>query len=284
VRNSDEIANLAPRRVKRSLIVALHDLISRRCTRRPYVPPIDSRPLLLVSVRSELEAAAAIAGGADILDVKDPARGSLGCPEPHVLKAVCLKASDRNVRVTTALGEVAEWANQNPFAIPPGVAFAKLGLAGLGERPDWIEAWREVRRRFNSQRTGMGWVAVAYVDNSAATAPPVHDVATAAIETGCAGLLLDTYDKSSGTLFDSASQAQIDELAERMHTAGKFLAAAGRLDLNDVARLSSSAVDIVAVRSAVCAQSDRKGVVSTDLVAACKAALQPRQRQLSGAC
>jgi (5-formylfuran-3-yl)methyl phosphate synthase len=240
------------------------------------VPPIESRPLLLVSVRSELEADAAIAGGADILDVKDPARGSLGCPEPEVLNAVYQKASGRKVRVTTALGEVSEWAKQNPFAIPSGVAFAKLGLAGLGERPDWVESWLAVRRRINSQRTGMGWVAVAYVDDSAAAAPPVQDVVTAAIETGCAGLLLDTFDKSSGRLFDYVSESQLDELADQLHAEGKFIAAAGRLGLSEVSRLASCAVDIVAVRSAVCEKNDRRSVVTTDLVKACKAAIRTR--------
>ena len=248
------------------------------------MPSINSRPLLLVSVRSELEAAAAIAGGADILDVKDPSRGSLGCPDPAVLKAVCLEAFDRKVRVTTALGEVSEWASQNSFPIPPGVAFAKLGLSNLVDRSDWVEAWREVRRLFNSQRTGMGWVAVAYVDDTAARAPSIDEVVSAAIDSGCAGVLLDTFDKSSGRLFDYLSESQIDELAERMHAAGKFIAAAGRLELSDVARLGQTAVDIVAVRSAVCAKNDRQGAVTTDLVAACKAAIQTRERRLSGAC
>jgi uncharacterized protein (UPF0264 family) len=186
--------------------------------------------------------------------------------------------------VTTALGEVAEWPNQNPFPIPSGVAFAKLGLAGLGKQRDWVEKWREVRRLFNAQRTGMGWVAVAYVDDTAARAPSIDEVLSAGIDTGCAGVLLDTYDKSSGRLFDYVSESQIDDFAERMHAAGKFIAAAGRLELSDVARLGQTAVDIVAVRSAVCAASDRQGVVTSDLVAACKAAIHVREPRFSGAC
>lgn len=261
---------------------------SGRCTQRPHVPSIDSRlstsgPLLLVSVRSEHEAGAAIAGGADILDVKDPARGSLGCPESDVLKSICRVASTRSVRVTTALGEVSEWAQPMPFVIPGGVSFAKLGLAGLGDQRDWLQTWLTVRRRFDAQRTGVGWVAVAYVDESAAASPPIENVLSAAIATGCAGLLLDTYDKSSGRLFDFISEYQLEDLADRLHAAGKFLAAAGRLSLDDVARLASCPVDIVAVRSAACADSDRQSGVSTDLVASCKAALQTRERRLSGA-
>ena len=37
-------------------------------------------PGLLVSVRSAAEAATALAGGADLIDVKEPSRGPLGRP------------------------------------------------------------------------------------------------------------------------------------------------------------------------------------------------------------
>jgi uncharacterized protein (UPF0264 family) len=253
------------------------------------VPPIDLRKPadgvhLLVSVRSEIEAAAAIAGGADILDVKDPARGSLGCPEPHILNAVSQHASQGNLPVTTALGEVREWTRQRSFIVPSGVAFAKLGLAGVGSHADWVEEWLTVRRLFDAQCPGIGWVAVAYVDESAAGSPLIHDVAKAAVETGCAGLLLDTCDKASGRLFDFIGEQQLDELANRMHADGKFIAAAGRLNISDIARLATCPVDIVAVRSAACEDSDRQAGITTERVATCKAALQSRSRQLSGAC
>src|SRR4051812_47948913 len=40
---------------------------------------------LLVSVRSAKEVEAALAGGADIIDAKEPSRGSLGAVSPKVL-------------------------------------------------------------------------------------------------------------------------------------------------------------------------------------------------------
>jgi (5-formylfuran-3-yl)methyl phosphate synthase len=40
---------------------------------------------LLVSVVSVEEAERAVAGGADIVDVKDPGEGALGAPAPRVL-------------------------------------------------------------------------------------------------------------------------------------------------------------------------------------------------------
>ena len=46
---------------------------------------------LLVSVRSAEEVAAALAGGADIIDAKEPARGSLGAVTATVLSAIAAR-------------------------------------------------------------------------------------------------------------------------------------------------------------------------------------------------
>ena len=48
----------------------------------------ERRVRLLVSVVDADEVEAALAGGADIVDVKNPAEGSLGAPVPALLRAV----------------------------------------------------------------------------------------------------------------------------------------------------------------------------------------------------
>ena len=45
---------------------------------------------LLVSVRSADEAEAAIAGGADVIDVKEPSHGPLGMSEPDQYSKITL--------------------------------------------------------------------------------------------------------------------------------------------------------------------------------------------------
>jgi uncharacterized protein (UPF0264 family) len=188
-----------------------------------------------------------------------------------------------NIPITTALGEVVEWTDQKPFLIPGAVTFAKLGLAGLRQQFNWVEQWLAVRERVDSQRCDIGWVAVAYVDEAAAGSPPIQDIVSAAIDTGCAGLLLDTWDKSTGRLNDFISEHQLNLLAERMHAEGMFIAAAGRLNLSDVARLATSSVDIIAVRSAACEKHDRKSTITAERVAECKAAIRSRER-VNAAC
>ena len=80
-------------------------------------------PRLLVSVRSPEEAAAAMAGGANIIDVKEPTRGSLGMAGVDVIEAIAdqmesfqktqkrLLPKDRSpdpIPLSVALGEVIE--------------------------------------------------------------------------------------------------------------------------------------------------------------------------------
>ncbi len=60
---------------------------------------------LLVRVVSADEARGALAGGADIVDVKDPGEGSLGAPAPGVLSDV-IRAVGTRAPVSVALGDL----------------------------------------------------------------------------------------------------------------------------------------------------------------------------------
>ena len=75
---------------------------------------------LLISVRSAREAEIALCGGADLIDVKEPARGSLGRAKGSVIRDVVLRIAGQ-VPVSAALGELV----QQPFfldaPIPPEV-------------------------------------------------------------------------------------------------------------------------------------------------------------------
>lgn len=129
---------------------------------------------LLVSVRSAAEARAALDGGAALVDVKEPSRGSLGRAEATVWAEVAA-ACGSNVAVSFALGEVDEHADGDPVpAVPPGAALVKLGLRsqGLAGRADWEDRWAAARERFDrAAGRPLPWVAVAYADARSASAP-----------------------------------------------------------------------------------------------------------------
>lgn len=117
-------------------------------------------PGLLVSVRSVSEALAAVAGGAAVVDVKEPDRGPLGMADPSVWRAV-RDAVPSSIPVTVALGDLDDWRDQPPpdpsaFA---GLAFRKIGFARASN--DWAGTWRAMRAAWGN---GPPWVAVAYAD------------------------------------------------------------------------------------------------------------------------
>ena len=56
-----------------------------------------AKPKLLVSVRSADEARAALAGGADLIDVKEPAHGPLGAARQPPRAALCQAVAMRSV-------------------------------------------------------------------------------------------------------------------------------------------------------------------------------------------
>src|SRR5262245_44632800 len=84
------------------------------------------RPGLLVSVRSAEEAEAALAGSADLIDVKEPSRGSLGRADEATIAAVMRAVGGRRP-VSAALGELRD--DPSPCSIP-GLTYVKWGLAG----------------------------------------------------------------------------------------------------------------------------------------------------------
>ncbi len=214
---------------------------------------------LLVSVRSPEEALAAVAGGASVIDVKEPGRGPLGRSDPDTWRAI-RAVVPRSIPVSVALGEIGEFEGVPPGSFE-GIAFRKLGLAGAGD--GWIGRWAAIRRAHPGPTA---WVAVAYADWQAARAPAPDEVLGAALEApGCAGVLVDTWDKTRPAWQDGP-EPWAGWIA-RARAGGRFVALAGGLDLASIARLAPLRPDLFAVRGAACLGSDRLGRVDRDRVA-----------------
>jgi uncharacterized protein (UPF0264 family) len=227
---------------------------------------------LLVSVRNLTEAIEAVAGGCDLLDVKEPLHGPLGRADGAVLReiveAMCRRTEP--VAVSAALGEVQEWLD------PPSwdarglrrLTYAKLGLSGLRSVSDWPLRFHEVRNRIDAlAEKQSNWIAVAYADADAADAPELEEVVAAAIAQRCAGLLVDTWSKGDASLTDLVSPERLRDASLRSQQAGLLFAAAGRLQTYSLARLREVPLDIVGIRSAACRDGLRGAAVESELVA-----------------
>lgn len=227
-------------------------------------------PRLLVSVRDASEAMEAVAGGADIVDVKEPAHGPLGRAEPDTWAAV-RAVVPAGTAVSVALGELVEWRD----GVAPessawrGLAFRKVGPARAGGR--WATDFRRLRETLGP---GPDWVAVAYADWRKAGAPSPESVLEEAVRAGCAGCLVDTWEKGrpARVLREPDSWRRY---IERARSAGLTVALAGGLDTRAVATVREWAPDIIAVRGAACSGGDRGGTIRAARVAELRQALGP---------
>lgn len=236
---------------------------------------------LLVSVRDAGEAAEAVAGGAAIVDVKEPAHGPLGAASATTAAAVAAVVAGR-VPWTLACGELAAGGGGAAAAVvaaavaalAPGVAApaaAKAGCAGLS-----LEEWSREYAAFAARvPKGTEPVAVAYADWMAAAAPSPADLVVAAARAGCRTLLVDTFDKAAAGILATASAASLPAWIAAARAAGMCVGVAGRLAVHDLGRAAALGADVVAVRSAAC-RDGRMGRVDGNLVAAAVAAVSIR--------
>jgi uncharacterized protein (UPF0264 family) len=234
-------------------------------------------PGLLVSVRSAAEALAALAGGADVIDVKEPNQGSLGAADDDTISAVVRAVAGR-APVSAALGELADLlGSQNgdvARTLVEGVSLFKTGLAQCGSTRDWQTRWRRAvdALRLTSLNHNAQAVAVVYADWHAAQSPSPHDVLTAAIECRCPALLVDTWDKSGGTLFDHWPAGNLQGFITEVRSHKISVVLAGSLIGQNVVAAAQLAPDLVAVRTAAC-EGGRTGTVSEKRVRELKNAI-----------
>ena len=218
---------------------------------------------LLVSVRDAIEAKAALAGGADIIDAKEPFNGALGPVTPRTLLSIT-GAIAGAAAVSMALGDVGrdDIFRGARAATSAGVAFVKIGFAG-GQAGAVMPDVASV----GSVLHATSLVAVAYADYEAADAPSPDELLAIAGQIGARGILLDTYDKTGPGLTTLMTDGALRGFVARAQSLGQFVALAGKLTAEDIDFAHDVGADIVGFRGAAC-DGGRSGVVNTARVRA----------------
>lgn len=224
---------------------------------------------LLVSVRNASEAAAAVAGGADIVDAKEPLNGPLGKVSPAALASIASAVGD-GAPISAALGDIGrdDVVSGADAAASAGAAFVKVGFAGMRGRLD-IAAEILASTALSSPAA---LVLVAYADYDAAGAPSPEEVIALADRTRAGGVLIDTCDKRGPGLTGLMTAESLRTFVTRAKSAGRTVAIAGSLSVEDLDRVRSTGADIAGVRGAAC-DGGRSGVVSAARVRALRRAL-----------
>ena len=222
-----------------------------------------STPGLLVSVRAAAEVPAALEGGADLIDVKEPLKGPLAPAEAEVVAAV-IDAVDGKVPVSAALGEwspnaitEAHWHLELPLQ------YVKWGLAGYAPTPGWGEDLLDTRRELP---IGTEMVAVAYADWERAKSVPPAEVAKFAKRFRFKAFLLDTWGKDGKTLLDFMTAKEVAALVDGLTRVYTTVSVGGSLRPEQLKQLKGTVPDYFAVRTSVCAAGKRDGVIDATRV------------------
>ncbi len=208
--------------------------------------------LFLASVRDPGEARSVLAAGADIVDLKDPAKGALGAVAPESIRACVAEVAGR-VPVSATVGDLP----MDPAVVGEAVmATAALGVddVKLGVMPGGEPKACFARLRAQDRRAGL--ILVFFAD-----AMPEIDPIAAALEAGARGVMLDTAGKGGRSLLDHMAMSGIAGFVAAARRAGLIVGVAGALRPAHVAPLLALAPDVMGFRGALCCGGARVSAV-----------------------
>jgi uncharacterized protein (UPF0264 family) len=227
---------------------------------------------LLVSVRSPAEVEPALAGGADIVDAKEPSRGSLGLVAPDTLAQI-LRGVPPGQPLSVALGDVETpedlLATITSLNLPSRSSpiFLKLGFAGV-RSPERVTDLIECAVAMVAQQPSAARiVAVAYADARRAKTPAPDMIVGLAHRAGATGVLLDTHTKDGRGLLGCLTSGALAEWVSDARGLGLLTALAGEIGLDEVERIRLAGPDVLGVRGAAC-EGGRGGSVTAERVRA----------------
>jgi uncharacterized protein (UPF0264 family) len=210
---------------------------------------------LLASVTTLAEAADAVDGGADILDLKDPREGSLGAPSPRLISEVSTRFGEL-LPISVAIGDFPHLPHSAALAAvgaaQMGADYVKIGLRGSQTAEECLQLLNTVRESLEWQGRGTRLIAAAYADfRQAGTLQPsaLPVIASRARLSGC---MIDTLDKRKGTIFDCMTKAELRGFLESCRQQQLLSAIAGSISAKDLESLCELGPDIVGVRGAIC--------------------------------
>lgn len=210
---------------------------------------------LLVSVRSADEARAAVRGGADIIDAKDPRAGVLAPVLPEVLTAI-ERAVPSDLPLSVALGDIGSAAEAGnavaslALAPRPGGVYVKFALATGAESVYEMTRGAVAAARTHPAKPEV--VVAACVDRLPRVEFDLREITEGGADAGAFGVLLDTAEKSGRSLLDCCDVGTLTEFTMRAHALRLRVALAGSVGAREVPRLRESGADIIGVRGAVC--------------------------------
>lgn len=208
---------------------------------------------LLASVRNLEEAKLVIDAGCDWLDLKDPQAGALGAVSLTIARDIVRRHAGA-LPISATIGDC--W--NTPEVIPErvenlarlGMEYVKVGVFARDLATDFALHLK------HAVSLVPNLIAVCFAEN----APSAADVAQLAA-LGLRGVMLDTADKSRGSLSSLLAPAQISEFVAAARAHGLIVGLAGSLRRQDVSQMVTYGADYLGFRGALCRGHSREDTI-----------------------
>jgi (5-formylfuran-3-yl)methyl phosphate synthase len=209
--------------------------------------------LMLASVTNQAEAEAVWAGGADIIDLKDPSKGALGALDTSVAARI-IRSIGKRRPISAAAGTAGDAPGEVLDAVAAmaaiGADYVKVAFSRGRAAADCVRA---LGRHSNSTKL----IGVLFAD-----AEPNLDMLALMADSGFTGAMLDTANKGDGRrLLDHMDVAALDRFIGRCRTRGLTAGLAGSLEAPDVPRLLPLQPDYLGFRGSLCQGRARDGAI-----------------------
>lgn len=219
---------------------------------------------LLASVTNCTEAGQAIVGGADLIDLKDPVRGALGALPLDLILAIRQHVGGR-CPVSATIGDLspdpALTAELIRATAATGVDYVKVGLFSKHHLDVCLPT-------ITTLTPTCAIIAVLFADRG----PDLGDLRPF-VAAGCAGVMLDTADKSGGSLLDHQELPDLAAFVTQTRRLGLLGGLAGSLRLVDIPILLPLAPGYLGFRGALCQAGHRTQVLDPERLRAVRQAM-----------
>lgn len=240
---------------------------------------------LLVSPIDEQEALEVIAGGADIIDVKNPKEGALGASFPWVIKHI-REITPPNLEVSCTLGDLPNLPGSVSLAAygaaSTGVDYIKCSLLGVKTAKEAVYLLQNVVKAVRECNPNAKVAAAGFADAQRVGSINPMLIPKIAHQAGADIAMLDTAIKDGKNLLSWLNTEQLKSFVEETHGYGLIAALAGSLKKEDLSQLFVVGADIVGVRGAACKTGDRvNGHITKEKVAELAKIIHNSQKQQS---
>ena len=212
----------------------------------------------LASVNSLEEARIALAGGADVIDLKEPARGVLGAVPLATIREVVNFVAERRL-VSATVGDMpADPAMVGPAVEETWASGVDLVKVGFFEPVNHHPLLNTLAIQAHK---GTRIVAVLFADRELDFTMVRH-----LVDCGVAGVMLDTAEKQSRSLRNYRTDEELLAFVEVVKALGLMVGLAGSLAIDDITPLLPLKPDYLGFRGALCVKNQREKQMDPEAV------------------